>query len=136
MGFGMQLRYWFHKSSPSERAITWGAIATVLAVLIASVALTPDDKEEDGTDLDVGASGQTLDGGGSDVADTGATVPGGAAPGGGAGAAAGGGPGATARAGGAPGRAAASGGGPGGAAGSVELTASDRGVSPKEIKIG
>lgn len=137
MGFGMQLRYWFHKSSPSERAITWGAMATVLAVLIASVALTPENKDEDGTDLAVGTNGQTLDSGGIVVEDPSVTVAGGEVPVGVGGAPAGGGAASGRRAGAAPGAAAARSGGASGTAGStVELTASDRGVSRSEIKVG
>jgi ABC-type branched-subunit amino acid transport system substrate-binding protein len=127
----MQIRLWYRKASSTQRLGAFTAIGIVVSLLVASIAIAPSDSKSH--DTAVAATGGS-------AGDSASGVQGGTA--GGVGGASGG---STALSSGAGGtsiggvgeRATAASGASGQAtAGSTGLTASDRGVSPRDITIG
>jgi ABC-type branched-subunit amino acid transport system substrate-binding protein len=128
----MQIRLWYRKSSPTQRLAAFTAIGIVVALLVASVAVVPSDSTNH--DAAVAANGTGTGGDstgglqGTGAGGVGGATGGAATPGAGAGGSSLGG--SASKAAGAQGVNGQAGGG------STGLTASDRGVSPREIKIG
>jgi ABC-type branched-subunit amino acid transport system substrate-binding protein len=129
----MQIRLWYRKASSTQRLGAFTAIGIVVSLLVASIAIAPSDSQNH--DTAVAATG-----GGGGGGESAGGIPGGTA--GGVGGAGGGssalssGAGGTSVAGVGGRSTGASGAGGQTAAGSTALTASDRGVSPRDITLG
>ena len=129
MTLGMQVRLWFRAASRGERRTTVFVVAAVAALLVGSLAIRPSDNkttlaarqtslgQSQGAGAASGGAGTALDNSSVTGVSGGAGTASGASDGGSSG-------GSNSIAGGANGD------------GSVALTASDRGVSESEIKIG
>jgi len=127
----MQIRLWYRKASPTQRLGAFTAIGIVVSLLVASVAITPSDSGSHNAAVAATGGGTGESAGG--------------APGsGGAGGVDNGAAGSSSAAGGAGGSSLAGGSGAAGSqaagaragGGTTALTASDRGVSPRDITIG
>ncbi|MBV8388052.1 MAG: hypothetical protein JO155_14775 [Acidimicrobiia bacterium] len=128
----MQIRLWYRKASPTQRLSAFTAMGIIVSLLAASIAIAPSSSKSHDAAVAATGSGDTaggVAGSGAGGGGNGATAPSGSSTG--AGGVAGSGAGGTSA-----GALQSASGTSGGAARSTALTASDRGVSPREITIG
>ena len=140
----MQFRLWLRDASRAEHTVTAIVLGVIASLLVVSLAARPDDRSS-GSNLaadrlaagsDEASAGEPASGGGQDAAGLDVAQPGEAPRSGSSAARAGSGAGAGSRGGLTATTGAASGGGGAAAPGRVRRTASDRGVTDSDIKLG